>query len=129
MDGNPSHCPHYPAIPFNPDKPYNMDQSILLQNLTMRVPAAEFQKRIGHYQDLALQQPITITRHGEDRLVVVSAARFRRLEQRERIAMAVSEAHPEEVAAMLSLENLDPRCDQNDTEPDEQDIALGNQSD
>ena len=106
-----------------------MDQSILLQNLTMRVPAAEFQKRIGHYQDLALQQPITITRHGEDRLVVVSAARFRRLEQRERIAMAVSEAHPEEVAAMLSLENLDPRCDQNDTEPDEQDIALGNQSD
>ena len=79
----------------------------LLRDLSMRVPAAEFQKKIGHYQDLALQQPITITRHGEDQLLVVSADRFRRLEQRERIAMAISEAHPEEVAAMVAPGNIE----------------------
>ena len=36
------------------------------------VSAAEFQKRIGYYQDRALAEPIMVTRNGRDRLVLLS---------------------------------------------------------
>ncbi len=36
------------------------------------VSAAEFQRNFGRYQDEALNQPLSITRNGRDRLVVLS---------------------------------------------------------
>jgi prevent-host-death family protein len=45
----------------------------------MRVSAAEFTKRFGELSDEALAQPLIITRHGRDRLVVMSLAKYREL--------------------------------------------------
>ena len=45
----------------------------------MRVSSAEFLKRYGALSDSALTEPVTITRNGRDRLVLVSAAEFERL--------------------------------------------------
>jgi prevent-host-death family protein len=45
----------------------------------MRISAAEFAKRFGELSDEALAQPLIITRHGRDRLVVMSLAKYREL--------------------------------------------------
>lgn len=45
----------------------------------MRVSSAEFLKRYGAVSDRALNEPVTITRNGRDRLVLVSAEEFQRI--------------------------------------------------
>ncbi len=50
----------------------------------MRVSTADFLKNFGVLSDQALAEPVRITRHGRDRLVVVSAAEYDRLKRRDR---------------------------------------------
>lgn len=45
----------------------------------LTITAAEFQRHFGRYQDEALTQPVTITRNGRARLVVISADEYQRL--------------------------------------------------
>jgi hypothetical protein len=45
----------------------------------MRVSSAEFLKKYGALSDKALSEPVTITRNGRDRLVLVSAEEFERM--------------------------------------------------
>ena len=37
-----------------------------------KVTAKDFQKHFGLYQDYALRQPVIITKHGKERLVLMS---------------------------------------------------------
>ncbi len=57
----------------------------------MRVSTADFVKNFGQLADRALTEPVTITKHGRDRLVVVSAAEYERLKRRDRQVMASAE--------------------------------------
>ncbi len=50
----------------------------------MRVSTAEFIKNFGALSDKALSEPVRITKHGRDRLVMVAAAEFDRLMRRDR---------------------------------------------
>ena len=50
----------------------------------MRVSTADFIKNYSALADRALAEPVTITKHGRDRLVVVSAAEYERLKRRDR---------------------------------------------
>ena len=50
----------------------------------VRISATEFQKNAGHYTDVALTQPVTVTRNGRDRTVVISADEYQRLKRRDR---------------------------------------------
>jgi len=43
--------------------------------------ATEVRKRFGKYVDIAQREPVTITRHDRETVVMVSAARFRELER------------------------------------------------
>jgi PHD/YefM family antitoxin component YafN of YafNO toxin-antitoxin module len=43
----------------------------------LKVPAGEFQRNIGRYQDMALTQPIAVTRNGRERTVLISGRRCR----------------------------------------------------
>lgn len=45
----------------------------------MRVSSADFIKRYGALTDRAITEPVTITRNGRDRLVLISAEEFERL--------------------------------------------------
>jgi prevent-host-death family protein len=45
----------------------------------MKVTSAEFQQNIGRFQDAAQQGPVTITKHGRDHTVLVSASFFEML--------------------------------------------------
>jgi PHD/YefM family antitoxin component YafN of YafNO toxin-antitoxin module len=50
----------------------------------MRVTTADFIKHYSTLADRALTEPLTITKHGRDRLVVVSASEYERLKKRDR---------------------------------------------
>ncbi len=66
----------------------------------VKVSSAEFQKNFGRYQDIALTQPVTITRNGRDRTVLISAEEYRRLKRRDRRVMSLSDFTPEDIVAI-----------------------------
>jgi PHD/YefM family antitoxin component YafN of YafNO toxin-antitoxin module len=74
----------------------------------MRVTTAEFIKGYGTLADKALTEPVTITKNGRDRLVLVSADEYARLKRRDRRAILPEELTEEEVAAIASAE-MDPQ--------------------
>jgi DICT domain-containing protein len=50
----------------------------------MKVSTADFIKNYGTLADKALVEPLTITKNGRDRFVLVEAAEFARLMRRDR---------------------------------------------
>lgn len=53
----------------------------------MRVSTADFIKGYGAFADRALTEPVTITKNGRDRLVLLSAEEHERLRRRDRRAV------------------------------------------
>jgi prevent-host-death family protein len=45
----------------------------------LTITAAEFQKRFGRYREAAIRQPVAVTHHGRDSLVLLSAEEYARL--------------------------------------------------
>ena len=57
----------------------------------VRISATEFQKNAGRYSDVALTQPVTVTRNGRDRTVVISADEYQRLKRRDREVLTLDD--------------------------------------
>jgi hypothetical protein len=70
----------------------------------MRVSTAEFIKSYGTIADRALIEPVTITKNGRDRLVVISAEEYERLRRRDRRVIVAGELTDEEVALFAEAE-------------------------
>ena len=70
----------------------------------MRVTTADFIKHYGRLADQALVEPVTITKNGHDRLVVLSADEFARLKRRDRRVMRVEDFTEEEIALIAKAE-------------------------
>ncbi|MBX3483270.1 type II toxin-antitoxin system Phd/YefM family antitoxin [Phenylobacterium sp.] len=70
----------------------------------IRVAAAEFQKNIGRYQDMALTQPVTVTRNGRDRTVIISAEEYSRLKRRDREVLGLEDFTQEDLELILAAE-------------------------
>ncbi len=66
----------------------------------VKVSAAEFQRNIGRYQDLALTQPVAVTRNGRERTVMISIEEYRRLKRRDRQVLELDEFTDEDIAAV-----------------------------
>jgi prevent-host-death family protein len=64
------------------------------------VPSAEFQKSFGRYREKALQEPVFITNHGRESLVLMSADEYRRLKGRDQKALYPWELSAEDIAAL-----------------------------
>ncbi len=56
-----------------------------------RVTASEFQQAFGALSDKARHEPVVITKHGRDSLVVMSAEEWERLKRRDRRAGLTTE--------------------------------------
>lgn len=69
-----------------------------------RVTSREFQRNFGRFQDEALKTPLSITRNGRERLVVLSAEEYARLKRRDRRAIAVENLSEAEIEAILRAE-------------------------
>ena len=63
----------------------------------MKVSSAEFIKNYGTLADKALQEPVTITRNGRDRLVLISSEEYARMRASYRRARRVEELTDEEI--------------------------------
>jgi PHD/YefM family antitoxin component YafN of YafNO toxin-antitoxin module len=70
----------------------------------MRVTTADFIKNYGSLADRALLEPLTITKNGRDRLVVLSAEEYERLSRRDRRVIRAGELSDEEVALIAKAE-------------------------
>jgi prevent-host-death family protein len=66
----------------------------------IKVSAAEFQRNIGRYQDLALTQPIAVTRNGRERTVMISIDEYLRLKRRERQVLGLDDFSDADIAAL-----------------------------
>ncbi|KPF62402.1 prevent-host-death protein [Bosea sp. AAP35] len=70
----------------------------------MRVTTADFIKNYGTLADKALAEPVTITKNGRDRLVVMSASEYERLLRRDRRVVLAEELSGEELALIAQAE-------------------------
>ena len=70
----------------------------------MRVTTADFIKHYGRLADRALSEPLTITKNGHDRLVVLSADEYERLKRRDRRVVIAGELTDAEVALVAAAE-------------------------
>lgn len=75
---------------------------------TIRVSATEFSKEVGRFQNLALNQPVIVTRNGRDRTVLISAKEYERLKRRDRQVYADGEL-PNEMTQMVRASEMDSR--------------------
>jgi Antitoxin Phd_YefM, type II toxin-antitoxin system len=66
----------------------------------MKVTSAEFLKNYGRLSDKALSEPVTITRNGHERLVVISVDEYARLMRRDRKVYRVEDLPEEWVEAI-----------------------------
>ena len=67
---------------------------------TTRVTSSEFQAAFGSLSDKARHQPVVITQHGKDSLVVMSAEEWERLRRRDRRVGPTKELGDEWLAAV-----------------------------
>ena len=69
-----------------------------------RVTSREFQRNFGRFQDEALRAPLSITRNGRERLVLLSVEEYARLKRRDREALFVEELSETEIEAIRRAE-------------------------
>ena len=76
----------------------------------MKTTTAEVAENFGQFADKAMTEPVTITQHGRDHLVLLSAEEYARLKQGDRRAWRTGEAPPEIVEAVRDA-RMDRRHD------------------
>ena len=70
----------------------------------MKVSSAEFPKQFGTSADRALTEPVTITRSGRDRLVLLSVEEYELLKRRDRRVVRLEDFTDEEMALIATGE-------------------------
>src|SRR5262249_27577258 len=66
----------------------------------IKVSAAEFQRNIGRYQDMALTRPVAVTRNGRERTVMISVEEYHRLKKRDRQVLGLEDFTDADIAAL-----------------------------
>jgi PHD/YefM family antitoxin component YafN of YafNO toxin-antitoxin module len=66
----------------------------------LTIPAAEFQRNIGRYQDLAPSQPVAVTRNGREGTVLISSREYQRLKRRDREVLGLDDFTEADIAAL-----------------------------
>jgi len=78
---------------------------------TATVTAAEFQRNIGTYQDLAFAKAITITSKGRERTVLISAEEYERLKRRDCRTVAAGQLTDCQITALREAKVSDQHAD------------------
>ncbi|MCA0432266.1 MAG: type II toxin-antitoxin system Phd/YefM family antitoxin [Proteobacteria bacterium] len=65
------------------------------------ITAAELQKKFGQYREIAIREPVSITHHGRESLVVMSAQEYQRLKALDTRRAYHAHALPDEILAEL----------------------------
>jgi prevent-host-death family protein len=70
----------------------------------MKVSTADLVRNFGVLADKALAEPVTITKNGRDRLVLLSVEEYARLKRRDREAIRPTDLTDEERGAIAAAE-------------------------
>lgn len=70
----------------------------------LKVSSAEFLRSYGRVSEAALREPVSITSHGRERLVLLSVDEYNRLWQHYRVALHPSELSEEDIRALEEME-------------------------
>jgi len=70
----------------------------------VRISTADFIKNFGALADQALSEPVRITKHGRDRLVMLSATECDRLKRRDRRVVRLEDLTDEELELIAQAE-------------------------
>jgi prevent-host-death family protein len=81
----------------------------------IKVSTAEFIAKYGKLADKALTEPVTITKNGRDRLVVISADEYARLKRRDRQVWRIHEI-PEHYVELIGKSEAPEEAKQFDHE-------------
>lgn len=73
----------------------------------VRVTSAELQKYFGRCREIALREPLVVTNHGRDSLVLLAADEYRRLKRRDRQVLYAWEMDETTVEAIERAEAPD----------------------
>ena len=79
-----------------------------------RVTSSEFQQAFGALSDKARHEPVVITKHGRDSLVVMAAEEWERLKRRDRRVGLTTELSEEWVEAVRSAKVPDEYAELDD---------------
>ncbi|MBB6250398.1 type II toxin-antitoxin system Phd/YefM family antitoxin [Nitrospirillum iridis] len=66
----------------------------------LKVSAADFQRNIGRYQDIALREPVAVTRNGRESTVLISTEEYARLKRRDRQVLGLVDFTDADIAAL-----------------------------
>ncbi len=70
----------------------------------VRVSSGDFLKSYGRFTETALREPVTITSHGRERLVLLSADEYRRLKANDRAPLYPWELSDSDLRALEASE-------------------------
>jgi len=70
----------------------------------VKVASAEVQKNFGRYQDLALTEPVVVTRNGRERTVILSSQEYHRLKRRDRQVLGIADFTQADIDAITRSE-------------------------
>ena len=65
------------------------------------VTSAEMQKQFGRFRDIAQREPVTVTNHGRESLVMLSADEFKRLKALDTRKAYYTHELPDDIVAEL----------------------------
>lgn len=66
----------------------------------IKVSAAEFQRNIGRYQNLAPTQPVAVTHNGRERMVLISIDEYHRLKRRDLQVLGLADFTDADIGAL-----------------------------
>ncbi|MGF7146466.1 PHD/YefM family antitoxin component YafN of YafNO toxin-antitoxin module [Sphingomonas zeicaulis] len=82
--------------------------------MTRSVSSVEMAKSFGRFSREALIAPLTITHHGHDSLVLMSAAEYQRLKRRDREVLTLGDFTDEDRAAIAASRTPSEAVDHDD---------------
>ena len=65
---------------------------------------SDLQRKIGEVAELALSAPVSITRNGRDKYVLLTTLEYNRLKRRDREVLGVEELEEEDIRAIAMAE-------------------------
>lgn len=71
-----------------------------------KVSALEVARSFGRYADKALVNPVHVTKHGREHVVLISEDEYNRLKSRDRVAFAAEDTPADLLAALQRTDDL-----------------------
>ncbi len=78
------------------------------------VTISDLQRQIGEIQDMALQEPVSVTRNGREKYVFLSSEEYHRLKRRDREVLGVEELSEDDIRDIAAAQVPDEYAYLND---------------